>query len=126
MGLWGQMGCTVTNQTGGTITNVSVLHQWSSYQDSPNPNPTPSLGSNDEIQFQINVGSGGSDDWSVTFTDSSGQCWYRNGKQCDVEDSDYKSGSPVNINLLAGSQGFSIEMPSSSSCTDNSYDKCPG
>jgi hypothetical protein len=120
----GTMTCSVTNQTGGTITSVSVVHLWNQYHDAPAPNPTPSLDNGDTISFQINVGSGGSDDWSVSFTDASGACWYRNGKQCNVEEEDYTSGSPVNINLLSGAQGFSIELPSSSSCTDNYYDSC--
>jgi hypothetical protein len=120
----GTMTCTVTNQTGGTIKNLSVLHHWEQYQDVPNPNPTPSLANDESISFKINVGPGGSDEWSIAFTDAQGQCWYRNGKQCNVEESDLNSGSPVNLNLLSGSQGFSIEMPYSSSCTDNGYDKC--
>lgn len=120
----GEMTCVVTNQTGGTITNVSLIHQWKSFQDTPNPNPTPSLKDNASISFTINVGSGGSDEWSVTFTDAQGACWYRNGKQCDVEENDYQSGAPVSVNLLNSAQGFSIEMPASSSCPDNFYDSC--
>lgn len=120
----GEMTCVVTNQTGGTITNLTAAHQWDQYNDVLNPNPTPSLESGASASFLIHVGSGGSDEWSVGFTDAQGQCWYRNGKQCDVEDGDYNSGAPVNVNLLSGSQGFSIELPESSSCTDNSYSKC--
>lgn len=120
----GTMTCTVTNQTGGTITGLIVHHQWEQYNDHPNPNPTPSLANDDSVSFQINVGSGGSDDWSITFTDAQGNCWYRNQKQCNVEEEDQQSGQPVAVNLLPGTQGFSIEMPVSSSCTDNGYDSC--
>jgi hypothetical protein len=116
----GTMTCTVTNQTGGTITNLSVLHQWKSSINVPNPNPIPSLAKEKSVSFPINVGAGGSDEWSLSFTDAQGRSWFRNGKQCDVEEDDLQSKSPVNLNL--GSQGFSIEMPASSSCTDNLYE----
>ncbi|HYO13846.1 MAG TPA: hypothetical protein VE685_11690 [Thermoanaerobaculia bacterium] len=120
----GTMTCTVTNQTGGTITNLSILHQWEGFADAPNPNPTASLAEGASISFTINVGSGGSDEWSLRFIDATGACWYRDQKQCDVEDEDLESGQPVLVNLLNGNQGFSIEMPESSSCTDNYYDSC--
>jgi hypothetical protein len=120
----GQMTCTVTNQTGGTITSLTVHHQWNQFNDVPNPNPTLTLANDASISFTINVGSGGSDDWSITFTDAQGNCWYRNQKQCNVEEEDLQSGQAVALNLLPGSQGFSIEMPVSSSCTDNHYDSC--
>ena len=120
----GTMTCTVTNQTGGTITNLTVAHQWEGFTDSPNPNPTPSVENGASFSFTINVGSGGSDEWSLRFIDAQGNCWFRNEKQCDVEEEDFQSGAPVNLNLLSGSIGFSVEMPVSSSCTDNSYDQC--
>lgn len=120
----GTMQCTVTNQTGGTITNLTVHHQWEQYNDHPEPNPTSTLDNDQSVTFTINVGSGGSDDWSLTFTDASGACWFQNDKQCNVEEGDFESGQPIALNLLPGSQGFSIEMPFSSSCTDNAYDVC--
>lgn len=119
----GTMKCIVTNQTGGPITGLSASHEWEGVTNSPTEVP-PSLADGESISFSINVGSGGSDEWTVRFTDAQGNCWYRNGKQCDVEEDDLNSGLPVNVNLLNSSQGFSIELPSSSSCTDNSYDSC--
>jgi hypothetical protein len=117
----GTMNCVVTNQTGGTITNLSVLHQWEGYMDQPTPDVTPSLAQNESVSFQVHVGPGGSDDWTLSFVDSKGKNYYRNDKQCDVEEEDVQSGNPIYINLLPPAQGFSIEMPSSSSCNDNSY-----
>lgn len=118
----GTMNCAVTNQTGGTIKELTVLHQWEAFSDAPNP--TPSLEDGSSISFTIHVGSGGSDEWSLRFIDEHGSCWFRNQKQCDVEEEDLQSGLGVNVNLLSSEQGFSIEMPESSSCTDNSYDSC--
>lgn len=115
------MTCNVTNQTGGTITNGSAYHQW---QGNVNGGSFGTLENNASYSFTINVGSGGHDLWTVKFTDANGNCYYRDNKQCDVESSDLDSGGPVNVNLLSGPQGFSIEMPSSSSCNDNYYDKC--
>lgn len=119
----GTMNCIITNQTGGAITGLSASHQWEGNTDAATDVP-PTLANGASISFSVNVGSGGSDEWSVRFTDAQGNCWYREGKQCDVEEDDLNSGLPVNINLLNSSQGFSIELPSSSSCTDNSYDSC--
>jgi hypothetical protein len=118
MGWDGNMTVNVNNQTGGTIYGAICFHQWSGNTSNGGPLDLPNGGS---FSFPINVGSGGSDDWSVAFIDAQGNGWYRNGKQCDVEESDYGSGGSVNINLLGSSTGFSVELPSSSSCTDNYY-----
>jgi len=117
------MICTVTNQTGGTITFPSVSHLWQGVTNALTHRPA-SLADGESVSFTINVGAGGSDEWSVRFTDAQGNCWYRDSKQCDINEDDLKSGLPVKINLLNGSQGFSIEPPVSSSCVDNSYDSC--
>lgn len=117
MGWDGVMTVNVNNQTNGPIYGAVCFHQWNGNTNSGGPQDLPDGGS---FSFQINVGSGGSDDWSVAFIDGGGNGWYRNGKQCNVEESDYETG-PININLLPSSTGFSVELPSSSSCTDNYY-----
>ncbi len=109
----------LNNQTGNTVYGASCWHVLNGKTDGLYPQDLANGGS---AAFQINVGSGGNDDWSVAFIDAGGNGWYRSGKQCNVEESDLNSGQPININLLATSTGFSIELPSSSSCTDNSYD----
>jgi hypothetical protein len=113
----GTMNVIVTNQTGGTITDATAAHSWQASNTSVGPQ---TLGEGQSMSFGINVGSGGSDTWSIGFVLGSTK-YYRTGKQCNVEESDLDSGSPIYINFLPPSQGWSIEMPSSSSCTDNFY-----
>ena len=115
----GTMKCLLVNQTGNQILAVYVNHNWESHNDAPDPNPTVEMAANGGIGFLINVGAGGSDDWSVAFTDMNGKYWYRSGKQCDVESEDYNSGQEVQVVL--GSGGFSIQLPKSSSCNNNYY-----
>ncbi len=117
----GNMTCIVNNQSGGPITDVSVSHQWKGITNTYGPT---SLNTGANGSFEIQVGSGGSDEWSVRWTDADGQCWYRSDKQCDVYDEDLNSGKPVNVNLINGDQGFSVEMPVSSSCNDNYVSSC--
>jgi hypothetical protein len=120
----GQIPCVVTNQTGGVITNFSVSHSWNGNTDVPNPNPTPQLADGATISFICNSGSGSSDEWTLTFTDVTGQCWTRSNKQCDIEQEDIGPNLAVLLNILNPSQGFSIETPVSDPCTDNSLDQC--
>ncbi|HEX8150110.1 MAG TPA: hypothetical protein VF591_23200 [Pyrinomonadaceae bacterium] len=123
MNWYGTMKCVVTNQTGGTIFGLSASHQWKGYTDLAT-NVPPTMENGQSVTFIINVGSGGSDEWAVRFNDAQGNCWYRQGKQCNVEEDDLNSKAPVHLNLLSSSQGFSIELPSSSSCPHNHYDAC--
>lgn len=120
----GNMTVIVANQSGGTITEVSVTHVWTNGNGVPDTFSKPSMGSNENDSFPIRVGSGGDDLWSVRWVDSNGQCWYRNQKQCDVYEEDLRSGNPIHVNLINGDNGFSVEMPESSSCDDNYVNNC--
>ena len=117
----GEMTCNVYNQTGGTITGLLVTHTW---DDIPSGTSVSVLDDGASVAFGFETGSGATDYWTVRFTDAAGACWYRTAKQCGVEQEDFDSAKSVVINLLPGSQGFSIEMPISDSCLDNYYDQC--
>ena len=121
MGWSGYMKCHVVNETGWPITQVYAAHTWNSITHDGN---SPELMPGDSFPFDFQCGAGGNDEWSVRFIDHNGSCWHRNEKQCNVEEGDYESKDPVYINLLPSEQGFSIEMPHSSSCNDNRYDRC--
>ena len=109
--------CVVFNYTGGKIA-VVAQHVWNNYKD---PLQFIVLDINQSASFTINVGSGGSDYWSVWLMATSGRYLYRDNKQCDVYESDLNSGNPINLNLQNQSTGFSIQMPKSSSCVNNYY-----
>jgi len=117
----GTMKTNVCNQTDGAISGVNINHDWEQYVDKF---PLTSMKIGECGIFNIEVGSGGHDYWSLRFNDQSGKCLYRQQKQCDIYSKDLESGKAVNLNLLPENQGFSIEMPASSSCTDNHYDDC--
>ena len=92
--------------------------------DMPNPRTwVHSILTTPAYAFDIDVGSGGSDLWSVRFDDGT-NCYNRSNKQCNVDESDYQSRKPVVIDLGPGGQGFSVLLPVSSSCKDNRYDRC--
>ncbi|ROO87362.1 delta endotoxin-like protein [Actinocorallia herbida] len=116
----GSMQCIVTNKTGGPITNVSVSHAWNATQSTS----APELSNGDSIltPFSIETGSGGSDLWTISCVDASGETWGRTDKQCDIEEEDYDSGEAVRITFGPLSEGWSVTLPLSSSCTDNYYD----
>jgi hypothetical protein len=120
----GTMHCNITNSTGGTITKVAFSHEWNGAAQAPLFNQNQGFADGDSAEFTIDVGEGGADLWSVQFTDAGGNCWYRSGKQCDISEDDFNSGKPVKAVLKAGTVGFSIELPKSSSCPDNYYDSC--
>jgi hypothetical protein len=117
----GTMQCHVRNSTGAKITDVRVSHDWGEFSqsedlDSIHPGDTVAV-------FVMDVGSGGRDLWSVRFVDSSGNCYYRSKKQCNVEESDLP-GKHVVLDLGPGAQGFSVLLPVSSPCLNNKYDRC--
>jgi hypothetical protein len=116
----GTMTCEVVNETGYEITNVSAAHTWN---DKPSEKSVPVLGSGESFAFKFECGAEGNDYWSVSFTDNRGRDYFRDQKQCNLEQDDYQSGSPVFINLLDPEQGFSIELPYSASCLDNPYQR---
>ena len=120
----GTMTCNIVNKTGGTITGVTFSHQWNGAAQAPIFNPNDPFTDGMVVPFTIQVGEGGSDEWSLQFTDAAGNCWYRNGKQCDVEEEDFQSGKPVTAVLGPGTVGFSIKTPVSDPCLDNYYDSC--
>ena len=120
----GNMQCIIVNQTGGAITNVVFSHEWNGAAQAPLFNQNTPFADGDSVDFQITVGDGGSDLWSVKFVDAAGKCWYRDGKQCDVSESDFDSGKPVYAMIKPGDVGFSIDLPVSDSCKDNHYDSC--
>ena len=120
----GTMQCIVVNQTGGPITKVTFSHEWNGSAQAPLFNQSTPFENGASVDFPITVGEGGSDLWSVQFLDVAGNCWYRNGKQCDIEESDYDSGKPVYAMIKPGNVGFSIDLPVSTSCKDNDYDSC--
>ncbi|MFP5248136.1 MAG: hypothetical protein ACLGH0_15695 [Thermoanaerobaculia bacterium] len=118
----GTMTCNLINKTGGTITDVTFTHQWNEGVDEPLLNQP--IADGDVIPVPIHVGEGGTDLWSVRFTDADGNCWYWNEKQCNVEKEDFDSGKPVDVVLKPGKVGFSVETPVSEPCPDNYYDSC--
>jgi hypothetical protein len=118
----GTMWCQVHNGTGVQIDGVKVSHQWAEFTQSKDFDFIPAGHTVDA--FGMNVGSGGSDFWSVRFADNNKNCYYRSNKQCNVEESDYQSRNPVVLDLGPGSQGFSVVLPTTSSCLNNSYNRC--
>jgi hypothetical protein len=115
------LNCVVTNQFPGNIQQVMVSHQWTETSTIDGSTTTPQasvLSPGGTFSFPITVGSGGRDLWSVSFM-YNGLQYYRNNKQCDVTQSDISSEGTVYINLISPTNGFSIELPKSSSCTDN-------
>lgn len=118
----GTMKCQLQNALGLEIDSLNFSHNWTngSGPDSPPNNGSITLKAGELLEFDINVGSGGDDDWSFSFAVGGGS-YSRNGKQCDIEYDDYSSGDPVSVIFMPAETGWSINMPSSSSCTDNSY-----
>lgn len=119
--LWsGTMTCNVQNRTGGRI-SVVVKHYQNKTVDTL---PFTIMENNESRNLTINVESPYTDEWSVFFMITSGLYLYRVQKVCNVTESDLKSGKPVNVVLRPQVQGFSISLPVSSSCNDNSYNNC--
>jgi hypothetical protein len=114
----GDLAVVVTNQTGGTITEAHCQHTWDDKKQQIGPRD---LDDNGTMELTVRSGSGGSDEWSITFW-SRGVNYYRKNKQCNITEGDLNSGRAIYINLLGPSTGWSIEMPDSSSCLNNYYD----
>lgn len=137
----GTMTCQLMNSLGSDIGNLYFAHSWSSYLDSPPwPNaseppvlggPSPVIPAGGVLDFTINVGGSASiseDGWQFCFFAEG--TWWSCGfdgvgagvdyKVCDVTDDDYESGNPVIINFM--SQGWSVDLPVSKNCANNSYD----
>ena len=110
----------VVNKTGGDIQAVTVMHTWNGEASKIGPGPLDDGGG---TSFTIKVGGGGADEWYVGFTDGYGNQLYRNGKGCNIEQSDYDSGEGVLIVLGSLNAGWSIELPKSSGCIGNSYSR---
>lgn len=120
----GMMNVNVCNQSGTDI-NVQVTHQWTKASLDPvfPANTGETLVSNNKCSAgkQIQVGSGGSDQWSVVGAYVGGQIFAREGKQCNVTEGDFDSGNPIYFTIFSYNQGFSVELPESSSCLHNSF-----
>jgi hypothetical protein len=102
----------VVNLTGGDISNVTIGHNkeaWATLGTLPNGtlgDPTP---------FQAETGV--DDDWSVSFTNASGQSWSRNGKQCNYEEED----QGLTLLIIFYAQNFTLLTPQSDPCLNNYY-----
>jgi hypothetical protein len=119
----GVMTCIVTNQTGGPITKATTFHSWNDGSQGP---LAFSLDAGGSVSFDFKTGSGHDDYWSVSFTDAEGSVWSRDDKQCNVDESDWESGNPVQIDLGAPATGWSVVLPVSTGCPDNYYDQSTG
>jgi hypothetical protein len=116
---------TVTNNTGSPITVQFFQHVWTKpnvVNTLNNGIPAP-MANNTSLPITIRSGSGGLDTWTVAFT-LSGTCYYRIKKQCSLTSSD--QGGNIAILLLAPDDGFSVVLPSSSSCIENFYRESTG
>ena len=115
---WGRnMTCYVTNQT-GVLADVYAWHKWDGKRQDGQGTP---LSPGQSFSFGIEVGSGGHDLWSLRYdtSDSPPRSRNRSDKQCDVTHGDLSSGGSVYINV--GWDNFSVVLPDSSSCNENSY-----
>jgi hypothetical protein len=105
----------VKNNTGGTITNVVVTHATT---DWPTSTINPGKLSNGESAGggTVTTSSGNKDRWSVSFINGSNQL--RTGQEnCGFESED----NGLNVTVVLNTEDFDIDMPKSSSCTDNDY-----
>jgi hypothetical protein len=105
---------TVVNCTGETITTVSVQVATGAGKY---PFTAQSLGSGacgGTVKFQAQTGS--RDNWSVSFV-RNGATYSRQGKQCNFETED----ADQTVAITLGRNTFSIVMPNSAPCIQNSY-----
>ena len=114
------MTCIVKNQSDEPITNWDVRHVWLDTVDSWFQQATLLPG--DTYPFDITVGDGGIDLWSVSFV-VEGTTWSRLNKQCDVTEADFTSNRPVTVgfNVIQTYPfvTFDVATPVSSPCLAN-------
>jgi hypothetical protein len=93
------------------------------YTDSPVQSLIPAGG---VLEFPITVGSVDlyvKDQWQFQFF-AEGAWWsHVSYKSCNVTEDDYDSGLPVIVNFMP--QGWSVDLPVSTNCPNNSYDSPP-
>lgn len=119
--LWsGQMKCIVISLIDVPLAGVIITHKLGKTQDRGGAE-NYSLNPGVFFDFTINVGSGHSDLWDIWTKDINGNVLSRYGKKCDVESSDISRELPMYIILGKKPAGFSIQLPSSSSCMGNHY-----
>lgn len=129
--------------SGGPIENLSFSHHWTDWDgiDSPPNNGNITLQPGETLTFDINVGPGGRDLWSFSFTvPNPGNIqgapgpdplpFSSDSKQCDISHDDHKTGKPIAIvfqgylDLWSGDgNGWSVDLPATSSCLNNAYDQ---
>ncbi len=105
----------VKNNTGGTITNVVVTHATTDWPTST-INPPSMINGQTVGGGSVITSSGNKDRWSVAFINGSNQL--RTGyENCGFESED----NGGNVTIVLNSEEFDVDMPKSSSCTDNDY-----
>ena len=113
----GPMTVYVRNLTGGAISRATAGHTWQASNTSAGP---ADLSAGGMMDFAIECGSGGSDKWSVGFWIGATK-YYRDGKSCDIAEKDRTSGQAIYLDLQEPGSGWSIKLPLSSSCMNNTY-----
>lgn len=105
---------TVVNCTNATISNVTVVHTCGSFTNSATAaSLAPGAAT---AAVALNGQSGSNDLWSITFT-MNGQTYSRSGKQCNYMPDDSPQGAVIALYL----KNFSVLLPVTSSCLNNSY-----
>jgi len=105
---------TVTNNTGVAIDNVIVTHYTTDFgANTFGPAPLPNA--NPSAQTALLTSTTNKDRWSVAFT-MQGRL-FTGQENCGFESSD----AGGNVSIVLDKESFDIDMPASSSCTDNDY-----
>ncbi|MBX9635888.1 MAG: hypothetical protein K2X44_12975, partial [Magnetospirillum sp.] len=105
---------TVVNCTGSPISNVTVTHTCASFTDTVVAvNLAPGQTTSEQI---LRAQTGSNDYWTVSFQ-INGQTKSRTNKQCNYEQSD----SPGTCVITLYANNFSVLLPTTSSCLNNSY-----
>lgn len=116
----GQMTCTIVSLIGRVLTGIIVTHHFNGYKD-VGGGQYKSVSPGAAINFTINIGSGHNDTWDVWTKDINGDELYHYGKQCNVMKDDQDTGLPMYVILGNKAEGYSIQLPGSSSCMGNRY-----